>query len=89
MSNKAKSKKYIKTPIMIKAIQWRGQGGNTEEIMNFTCGRCIPCGDFLIIETLEGDMKARGGDYIIKGINGEFYPCKPDIFEKTYSEATK
>jgi hypothetical protein len=36
------------------------------------------------IQTLEGDMKASFGDYIIKGVNGEFYPCKPDIFEKTY-----
>lgn len=38
----------------------------------------------LVIPTLEGDMLALDGDYIIKGVNGEFYPCKPDIFEKTY-----
>lgn len=38
------------------------------------------------IETLEGVMKASVGDYIIKGVNGEFYPCKPDIFNKTYEE---
>lgn len=38
----------------------------------------------LTISTLEGDMQAKVGDYIIKGVNGEFYPCKPDIFEKTY-----
>ena len=38
----------------------------------------------VIIHTLEGDMKANVGDYIITGINGEQYPCKPDIFEKTY-----
>ena len=38
----------------------------------------------LMIKTLEGDMKASVGDYIIKGVNGEFYPCKPEIFEKTY-----
>ena len=38
----------------------------------------------LKIETLEGTMEASEGDYIIKGVNGEFYPCKPDIFEKTY-----
>ena len=37
-----------------------------------------------IIETLEGGMVVSDGDYIIKGVNGEFYPCKPDIFEKTY-----
>lgn len=38
----------------------------------------------MIIHTLEGDMKANPGDYIITGVNGEQYPCKPDIFEKTY-----
>lgn len=41
------------------------------------------------METLEGDMKANIGDYIIKGVNGEFYPCKPDIFTKTYEEVTE
>lgn len=40
----------------------------------------------MIIHTLEGDMKANVGDYIITGVNGEQYPCKPDIFEKTYEE---
>lgn len=38
----------------------------------------------MIIPTLEGDMKASKGDYVITGVNGEQYPCKPDIFEKTY-----
>lgn len=38
----------------------------------------------ILISTLEGDMKALPGDYIIKGVSGEFYPCKPDIFDKTY-----
>lgn len=41
----------------------------------------------LKIQTLEGVMEASVGDYIIKGVNGEFYPCKPDIFEKTYEAA--
>ncbi|WP_306802689.1 hypothetical protein [Heyndrickxia coagulans] len=41
----------------------------------------------LTIETLEGELKANKGDYIIKGVQGEFYPCKPDIFEKTYEPA--
>lgn len=40
----------------------------------------------LIIETLEGNMEASYGDYIIKGVSGEFYPCKPDIFDITYEE---
>lgn len=42
----------------------------------------------LFIETLEGEMKASSGDYIIRGVNGECYPCKPDIFEKTYEPAS-
>ena len=42
----------------------------------------------IVIHTLEGDMKASIGDYIITGVNGEKYPCKPDIFEKTYEEVT-
>jgi hypothetical protein len=41
----------------------------------------------MIIDTLEGKMKASFNDYIIKGVNGEFYPCKPDIFAKTYEPA--
>ncbi|MES9681709.1 hypothetical protein ABWK22_02090 [Gottfriedia acidiceleris] len=44
---------------------------------------------FFEIETLEGTMKASLGDYIIKGVNGEFYPCKPDIFDKTYEAIEK
>ena len=44
--------------------------------------------DFLFIRTLEGDMMASPGDYIIKGVQGECYPCKPDIFAKTYEVAT-
>ena len=41
------------------------------------------------IKTLEGNMKAENNDWIIKGVNGEFYPCKPDIFEKTYELVTE
>ena len=44
---------------------------------------------FILIPTLEGDMRANMGDWIIKGIKGEVYPCKPDIFEATYERATK
>ena len=42
----------------------------------------------IIIPTLEGDMIAQWGDYIIKGVKGEFYPCKPDIFEMTYEKCS-
>jgi len=43
----------------------------------------------IAIETLEGEMRATVGDYIIKGVKGEFYPCKPDIFEASYDEVSK
>lgn len=45
-------------------------------------------GDHLVIKTLEGDHRADIGDYIIQGVKGELYPCKPDIFEMTYEEVT-
>lgn len=76
---------YVKKPIVIEAIQFDGY--NTEEIKSF-CGDSCMTGflDKIVIHTLEGNMNASIGDYIIKGINGEFYPCKPDIFEKTYNK---
>ena len=55
------------------------EDGNTIEEEGKTSNRIG-----LKIKTLEGEMLATAGDYIIKGVNGEFYPCKPDIFEKTY-----
>ena len=81
---------YRKKPVVIEALQWTGQ--NLKEINEFTYdstrkmkfAESIVGGYDLIIYTLEGAMTASLGDYIIKGINGEFYPCKPDIFEKTY-----
>lgn len=80
-------KKYKKKPVIIEAIQWKGK--NLSEIDDFMGGTVENKGTTLIIHTLEGDMKANIGDYIIKGVNGEFYPCKPDIFAKTYEEVTE
>ena len=81
------SKKYRKKPVVIEAIQWAGN--NLSEIDNFI-GRTVDNKETtLVIHTLEGDMEASIGDYIIKGVNGEFYPCKPDIFDKTYEEVTE
>jgi len=76
--------KYKKKPIVIDAIQYTGD--NKCEIMNFTEGQALKNTgyDHLIILTIEGNHKADVGDWIIKGIRGEFYPCKPDIFEMTY-----
>lgn len=73
--------KYRKKPVVIEAVQYTGH--NTKEIKEF-CPNCSLLFDDLIIPTLEGRMRASINDYIIKGVDGEFYPCKPDIFEKTY-----
>ena len=83
-------KDYVKKQVVIQAIVWNGN--NVEELDSFmdSSGYHFDDGDFdLYIETLEGDHKANKGDYIIKGVKGEFYPCKPDIFEMTYEEVQK
>lgn len=76
--------KYRKKPITIEAVQWTGE--NIKEIGHFTRGKAHynVWLDTFEIKTLEGTMIANVGDYIIKDINGEFYFCKPDIFEQTY-----
>ena len=74
--------KYRKKPVAIEAVQWTGE--NKKEIFDFVDTGMQFMDDSLLITTLEGVMIASKGDYIIKGVNGEFYPCKPDIFEKTY-----
>jgi hypothetical protein len=90
-------KKYRKKPVTIEAAQWDGtaagatplidwmlaEGGNAsyhdpDEALSFPQGR-------INVQTLEGGMAALPGDFIIKGVQGEFYPCKPDIFDATYS----
>lgn len=76
--------KYRKKPIVIDAVQYKGN--NLEEILNifedFECN--LETSTHLGIDTLEGKMLCGIGDYIIKGIKGEFYPCKEDIFLQTY-----
>lgn len=74
-------KKYRKKPVDIEAIKWNGE--NTIEVLKWV-GNNAYYKDTLYIKTLEGNHKARKGDFIIKGVKGEFYPCKPDIFMETY-----
>ena len=81
--------KYIKKPIPVEAIQWLGD--NPEEILTFTEGNCpifSNTGD-ITIQTLEGKMSAPIGSYIIKGIDGEFYPCRKEIFERSYRKVNE
>lgn len=80
--------KYRKKPVIIEAIQWDGK--SQKKLLEFlgdtrlqqTC--TISMDKTLEIHTLEGIMKANVNDWIIKGVKGELYPCKPDIFEVTY-----
>ena len=86
--------KYRKKPVIVDVILW--DGGNKGEVERFM-GQKIDhaytsTNDILMIPTLEGYMSAYKGDWIIKGVKGEFYPCKPDIFNMTYEkveESTK
>ena len=76
-------KRYITKPCEIEAIQWNGT--NDKEVLEFVKNKHYISfdGDLFLI-TLAGEMKASIGDYIIKGLRGEFHPCKPDVFAKKY-----
>jgi hypothetical protein len=87
--------KYRKKPVVIEAIQATGTPESNREIIDWTRGSNTPARmegntdgvQQLTISTLEGAMWVSPGDWIIKGVSGEFYPCKPDIFEKSYEPA--
>ena len=72
--------KCKKKPVVVEAIQYTGD--NLLEVMKF-CKDALFI-DYLYIATLEGNTRVRKGDYIIKGVRGEFYPCEKSIFEETY-----
>ena len=78
--------KYRKKPVVIEAIQVDSHDfDGLLEIVKWSGGIPVDEDDHVIaIDTLEGRMFADHGDWIIKGVKGEFYPCKPDIFEATY-----
>ena len=83
--------KYKTKSVEIEAIQWTGN--NTQEILTFVSTKILEVeedflGTEIVIRTLEGNMHASKNDYIIKGLKGEFYPCKPDIFEMKYELLT-
>ena len=87
--------KYIKKPVEIEAIQWDGTYVGSRKIeMEFPDLNTISksyhdesdiCSHWKI-QTLEGSLDVTKGDYVIKGVKGEFYPCKPDIFDLTYEK---
>jgi hypothetical protein len=81
--------KFRKKPVEIEAVKW--DGNNVVEIQMFISNGSWHWisekdGVTLYIATLEGKMKADIGDWIVKGVKGEFYPCKPDIFDATYEK---
>ena len=91
MNDKTEAQRFTKKPVTIEAIQWTGK--NLREVITFTDGPSdnteayadMVARDGLKIYTLEGNLLANVGDWIIRGVKGEYYPCKPDIFEATYS----
>ena len=77
--------KYKKKPVIIEALQWnKNESEFVETFGKDIYNHLVFTQDEISIETLEGVMNASLGDYIIRGIRGEYYPCKPDIFEQTY-----
>lgn len=83
-------KKFRKKPVIIDAVQFTGS--NHQEVSDFigSNGKAnTNSGTAVTITTLEGVMVASPGDWIIRGVKGEYYPCKPDIFAATYEEASE
>ncbi len=87
--------KFRKRPVVVEAVQWDGQWPAIRDwlIALGGGGLAFPIGSVppihivdggLVVETLEGTMTASLGDWVIKGVAGEFYPCKPEIFDATY-----
>lgn len=81
--------KYRKKPVVIEAVQFDGSYESAARIVDWSGGGCSATnGDgTLTVATSEGAMKASPNDWIIKGVKGEFYPCKPNVFEATYEPA--
>ena len=94
--------KYVKKPVIIEALQW--DGNNHRDMYEFLEGKTKGYIDSigenfyidhekvkggLVIKTLEGEHVSTISDYIIKGIKGEYYPCKSDIFDATYEQITE
>lgn len=82
--------KYRKKPVVIDAVRWSGEDTDYDAIetlgIDSGCAVSMVDGE-LFIDTYEGLMHADFGDWVIKGVNGEIYPCKPDVFAATYEEA--
>ena len=80
------AKQYIKKPIPIEAVQYNGS--NYKELYDFAGNDVYLEDGWIYVHTLEGDMRMKNkcGDYLVKGVHGEFYFCEKSIFEETYEE---
>jgi hypothetical protein len=88
------AQRYRKRPVVISAMQWDGTAEGATPIIDwilqsggtarYTCDDYCTGAHYITIDTLEGRMLCSSGDYVIRGVAGEFYPCKPDIFVATY-----
>ena len=85
--------KFRKKPVVVEAVQWFKDGDHPAVKRSSACHAIGPISPGITrrserryITTLEGDLTVTPGDWIITGVNGEHYPCKPDIFEKTYEQ---
>ena len=78
---------YRKKPVVVEATQWFKMGDHPAVMPGWTYNEVEGKRHFAFIETLEGDHIVTPGDWIITGVKGEHYPCKPDIFEMTYEAA--
>ncbi|OUO77900.1 hypothetical protein B5F53_11840 [Blautia sp. An249] len=81
--------RYRTKPCEIEALLFEDSDESVCSIMEFTNGNFAPYGtlehyEYAVVKTLEGNMRAELGDYIIRGLRGEYYPCKPDVFHKKY-----
>jgi len=79
--------RYRKKPVVIDAVEFDGSPESADEIADMATGDnqvSVVGLEYVSVKTLEGVMTGNIGDYIIKGVSGELYPCKPDIFHKTY-----
>lgn len=74
--------KYRKKPVVIEAMQWNGPADDAH--LEFFAGHWVSLGPKPYITTPEGEMSISPGDWVIRGVKGEYYPCKPDIFKATY-----
>ncbi len=80
---------FRKRPVVIEAMQYTGNRNSALSVVDWARGHGADIGigfggNHLIVTTIEGEMRANSGDWIIKGIKGEFYPCAADIFAATY-----